>query len=462
MKKIFTSLTLCLAVFTVAAQTVIKEMDGADTRFIPGQYMKNGEAAIYFSSNEYGYSDGQTQYEAQIFDFELKPLKSFYFQILHPYTVTESRASTGTKELTKVTPVERGEIYGFPDVADMEARKAAFISWFYDTNKYLDSSLSIEGLEAVSRIDGTLIRIPLQPNDRYSIPYRQHLKSMEVYFDSSNKYGFNYTYATVVPVCNGEWSKTTWYDVPVSNFCTPRCTDVASMNHWNGGVYLPFSQAFFNDDERFEYVRYKAEIVEGYWGATDIAPMDDDSLHALFGISDSDRDGDGEVDRLMTRFGVKRTGLEVVAEDGTVIYSFPLPETCEDNASIEFFKSDNHILAQVGFNWRNDEGRYVHTVRFYRIDKSAGVPKMIKEENHISLAPNPASKGTPVEINLPASESSRLVRVANMNGARVYATAIAPDATKVMVPTSSLASGMYLISVIENGGVIETCKVIVR
>ena len=117
------SITVC-----ASAQTMVKEMDGANTRFIPGNYMKNGEAAIYFSSDEYGYGNGETSYEAQIYDFELKPLKSFNFQILHPYSVTEQRASSGTKELTKVITQTRSEVMGLPSVSEMDARKDAFIS----------------------------------------------------------------------------------------------------------------------------------------------------------------------------------------------------------------------------------------------------------------------------------------------------------------------------------------------
>ena len=51
MKKL---LSLCL-MFSVSvsafSQILVKEMDNADTRFIPGAYMKNGEAAIYFSQD---------------------------------------------------------------------------------------------------------------------------------------------------------------------------------------------------------------------------------------------------------------------------------------------------------------------------------------------------------------------------------------------------------------------------
>lgn len=56
MKKLFIITIAALASTSAAfAQTLVKEMNDADTRFIPGQYMKNGEAAIYFSEDEYGY-----------------------------------------------------------------------------------------------------------------------------------------------------------------------------------------------------------------------------------------------------------------------------------------------------------------------------------------------------------------------------------------------------------------------
>lgn len=448
------SLPLC-----TSAQTLVKEMNGANTRFIPGKYMKSGEAAIYFSSDEYGYDDGQTQYEAQIFDFELKPLKSFYFQILHPYTVTEQRASTGTKELTKQISQSRNELHGLPAVAEMDARKDAFINWFYDSNKYLDPNITLEGITASCRVHGSTIYIAL-PKNEY-IQYADYLKSTEVYFNENDQWGYIYTYATEVPVCDGEWSTTTWYDVPVSNFCTPRCTDVAGMNHWNGGLFMPFSQTFFNDDDKFEYVRYKAEIAEGYGDLNDVSAAGD-PLQILFGITDNDRDGDGEVDYRSTHFGVRRTGLEVVSEDGTVIYTFPLPETCEGNPGIEFFKSDNHILAQVDFNWRDENDRYMHTVRFYRIDKTSGVAKVIREENHISASPNPVSVGTPVRITVPEGKSPRTLTITTLNGTPVFSKQISPSATDLSIPTHNLTPGIYLFTLTSATHTLATCKILVR
>ncbi len=447
----------------VSAQTMVKEMDGADTRFIPGNYMKNGQAAIYFSSDEYGYTDeGQQMYNAEIYDFELNPLKSFNFQILHPYTIYERRASSGSKELSKVITDSGLDILGLPAVTDMQARKEAFIAFYYDQFKDTNPALTMESLTAGCRVEGSTIYISLPFNKESNYyQYGEYLKTVEVYLDSNDRYGYRYTYAATVPVYNGEWTVATWYDVPMSNFCTPRCTDVAGMNHWNGGVYLPFSQTFFNDDEKFEYVRYNAEIVEGYGDVVHSVDANN-PLYVLFGITENDRDGDGEEDFRSTHFGVKRTALEVVTEDGTTLYTFPLPETCEGNPTIEFFKSDNSILAQIGFNWKDENGRYMHTVRFYRIDKSAGVTKVIREENRMSATPNPVSAGTPIRMTIPDGKGNREVSVNSLNGEQVYSTNVESGITDISIPTQNLLSGIYLFTLTEDGNIIDSCKMIVR
>lgn len=168
-------LTLTLAI-TADAQTMVKEMDNAHTRFIPGAFMKNGKAAIYFSDDEYGYKYDGNKYEAQIFDFDLNPLSSFNFQILHPYTVTEKRKSSGSIVKTKVIKEERMQLSDIvppisdtnelPSTADMESRKSHFINWFYEHNKYADSTLSIESLTSNCYIDGTTIYISANPTGR--------------------------------------------------------------------------------------------------------------------------------------------------------------------------------------------------------------------------------------------------------------------------------------------------------
>lgn len=459
--------TVCAAIcaFGATSQSVVKEMDGANTRFIPGCYMKSGEAAIYFSEDEYGYSDGGTCYEAQIFDFDLNPLKSFYFQIFHPYTVTEARATSGVREKTRVIEDARNMISGLPPVSTMNDRKTSFINWVFESNRHLDPTITLEGLTSGCTVEGTTVYITM-PATQYIGAYSEYLKSVRIYLDESDIFGYKFTYAMQVPVCDGEWTKSTWYDVPVSNFCTPRCNDVGKLNHWNGGVYLPFSQTFFNDDEKFEYVRYTAELAEGKSNpGTDVIAPDSqpDAAEFLFGITPTDRDGDGVEDFRQTYYGIHCTGIEVVSEDGDVIYSFPVPDNCEGKASIEFFKSDSHILAQADFNWYDDEKGHMHTVRFYRIDKNSGVAKIIREENHMSTRPNPVSAGTPVEISLPLQEKGpRTVTVTAMNGTKVLNRTVAPGTPSVSIPTGNLSPGIYLFTLTENGKPAETCRIIIR
>lgn len=452
----------------VSAQTFVKEMNGADTRFIPGQYMKNGEAAIYFSEDEYGYRDGNTKYTAEIYDFELKPLKSFNFPILRPYCKFEERVSTGTQEKSRVIKEERmtiTEADGIPSTSDMEARKNAFINYVYEILKYTDPSVSLALLRDGSRIeDNTVIlNVPFQKGNAW-YRFEEYLKTIEAYLEPSGMWGLAYHYSIQTQKYNGQWSTRIWEEVPISNFCTPHCNDVAKLNDWNGGVYLPFSQTFFNEDEAFEYVRFKAEVAEG--GESKFGSISDGSQSAeelLFGITATDRDGDGEIDYKRTVFGVHYSGLEVVNENNDVLYTFPLPENAEGKPSVQFFKSDNSILAQVDYNWRDDQGSYVHTVRFYRIDKTTGaVAKVVKEENHLTAWPNPASKGTPVVVDLPSSTGERTIRVNALNGSTIMSVKIEADATQVCVPTDALSSGIYLITLTDKGQTSETCKLIVR
>lgn len=470
MKKAFiiTIAAVLVGASVVSAQTLVKEMKGADTRFIPGQYMKNGEAAIYFSDDEYGYKDGGSRYSAEIFDFELKPLKSFNFPILRPYCKFEERASTGTQEKSRVINERRfaiNEADGIPSTSDMEARKNAFINYIYETLRYTDPTVTLASLQNGSRVqdNSVFINVPFQKGNGWH-EFEEYLKTIEAYLEPSGMWGFAYNYSIQIQKYNGEWSTRTWEDVPISNFCTPHCNDVAKLNDWNGGVYLPFSQTFFNDDEAFEYVRFKAEVAEG--GESNFSSVSDGSQSPeeyLFGITDTDRDGDGETDHKRTVFGVHYTGLEVVNENNQVLYTFPMPDNAEGKPSVEFFKSDNSILAQVNYNWHDEQGRYVQTVRFYRIDKSTGgVAKVIKEENHITARPNPASKGTPVVVDLPASTSERTIRVNALNGSTIMSLKIEADETRVSVPTDNLPSGIYLITLYDKGHTTETCKIIVR
>ena len=453
-------LCLSLSVSVCAfSQTLVKEMENADTRFIPGAYMKNGEAAIYFSSDEYGYG---TKGYAQIFDFELKPLKEFSFSYFHPYTVYESRQSTGTKVLTRTLSRETGEwTDGVPSTSDMEARKEAFIQMLYDMESPYMPSLTLDYLRSNARTDGTTVFVgfPIDNNTPYD--FQEYLKSVEYYLLPDNKFGVACNYATTVNTYDGDWQGRQSYDVPVRNLIVAKCYDVANLNDWNGGLWLPFSQTFFNDDEKFEYVRMKAEVTEGSSIPDSSESEGWNEAEFLFGITSSDRDGDGEEDIRSIRYGLHISGIEIVTEDGNIVYSIPLGADCADTPHVEIFKSDNHILAQIEYHWYDSDNKYTRTNRFYRIDKTSGVAKVVREETKVAATPNPAPAGTPVVMTIPEG-SDRRVEVSNLNGAVMASYNVGATSPQVSVPTANLSSGLYLFSVIVDGRMVDTCKIIIR
>lgn len=461
MKKIFLSIiSIFTCVSSVSAQTPIKEMDNADTRFIPGAYMKNGEAAIYFSSNEYGYNEN-SEYTAEIYDFNLNPLKTFSFQRLTPYTKTESRKSMGNMEKTANRSSERGEYYGdIPSISDMDKRKEWYIQRVYDQNAALDPTITLESLTSNTSIRNDTVFIDISASYYKNGYYDQYLKSAFMYFAPSNKWGYYLCYGVTVPVFNGEWETSTSYDTQVGNLCVGRYYDVENLNHWNGGLYLPFSQTFFNDDDKFEYVRYNAEISEG-GGYSFVNPGS--ALNELFGITDNDRDGDGQVDYRSTYYGIHYKGLEVVSEDGNVIYNFPIPDNCYGSINIRFYKSANNILAQAEYSWTDTENNSMKTTKFYRIDKTTGIMNVVKEETRMCAGPNPATQGTPITINMSSSiNGNSTVSVTSVNGTLMYNKSIEPNTTQVVIPTANLNSGVYICTISANGNVVESSKIIIK
>jgi hypothetical protein len=459
---------LCIALGSIGlgavAQTVVKEFTGGavPNRFIPGAYMKNGVAALYTSDNEYGY-DGAREYKAEIFDFELNPLKTFSFKTLQPYTVVESRATTGDIVKTKEIEREIRSLSSLADVSDMEARKTDFANYLCDTMQEFYYSIRGDVINSAT-IDGTTIYVPVPIAEDSYYEYSEYLKSIKAYLKADNTYGYIYQYSITVPKCDGEWATSTTLSDAVSNFYTPHCIDVSNLNDWNGGLYLPFSQTFFNNDEKFEYVRYIAEIAAG-GSADDPASIwsGDDAKKTLFGITDSDRDGDGVEDYKSTFYGIHYKGFEVVAEDGSVLYTFDT-QTTNTNSTIEFYKSDNHILVELWYVWEDESGNNHGATRFYRIDKAAAsAPMLLREEDHVTAAPNPASQGTPIVMTLPSESSkARRVSVTSLNGGKVYDQTVAPGVSQVSIPTSNLSSGMYLFMVTEDGRKIDTCKILVK
>lgn len=463
-----------LSIVSASAQTLVKETENTDTRFIPGQYMKDGKAAIYFSSDEYGYDDN-ADFCAHIYDFDLNPLKTFSFQILTPYTVIEKRQPQGIVEKSKTLGYPITAIEWLPGLDDPENRKSSFLSHIYSRNYFYNNFAGAEFEELLSSnctLNGDTLHIAM-PGFRHETGISGHtnnpnvyLTKVDIYLYPSNEYQYIDIYHAEVQSYTGEWEVETSLDSPECNFTTPRCVDVRNMNHWHGGVYLPFSQTFFNDDEKYEYVRPIAELAEGS-NIQNVYPGVD-LLEALFGITSSDRDGDGEEDYRSTYYDIHYKGYEVADEDGNVLYTFPAPEGCTSKGYIEFYKSDNSILAELGFGWYPDDYQYVHITRFYRIDVNpditTGTPELIHEERRtINPKPNPAPRGTQIIAGLPEGHGSmRYLTVTSMGGATLMTIPVSSQDTSAEIPTDKLPSGMYLVNLTEDGKTDVSCKIIVK
>lgn len=255
-KKIQLLSILLLSSVSIYAQTQIKELNNAASRFIPGTYMKDGSAAIYFSKEEYGYDTSNSK--ATIYDFDLNLKKSFDISTFQPYTITESRATTGTTILRRGNYNRQTILEDAPSCSNMDSRKEFLAQRIYDDNSRYDQTITIESiLNKLTVREDTIFFV--NRNESYDF----YFVEQGLYLAPDNWYGnYNSSYTNEIPVYKGEWSSQTVNATPLRNLYVSHCYDVANLNDWNGGLYLPFSQTFFNDDDKFEYIRYIGEISE--------------------------------------------------------------------------------------------------------------------------------------------------------------------------------------------------------
>lgn len=457
-KKIHLLSILLLSSISIFAQTQIKELNNASSRFIPGTYMKDGSAAIYFSEDEYGYDASNSK--ATIYDFDLNLKKSFDISTFQPYTITESRATTGTTVLRRSNYEQKMTWDEAPSCSDMLSRKQYFAQKIYDDNSRYDPTITVESIlnKLTIRQDSIFF---VSRNEQYSF----YFVEQGLYLAPNNWFGtYSSCYTDEIPVYKGEWSSQTANASPLRNLYVSHCYDVANLNDWNGGVFLPFSQTFFNDDDKFEYIRYIGEISEGGDGSGGNISYEEQNP---FGITSTDRDGDGEVDYRSTFYGVHYKGFEVVTEDGDVLYTFKCPyENVHGDLNILFYKSNDNILVEMNFDridGKDDYGYdiYVNTSIFFRIDKKTNGVTQVKEENNYSIYPNPAKSGTPINVSLPLSNKGRTIEVVNMGGSKVISKKVAPNETTIQIPTSNLNQGAYIIS-LNNGNFVKSKKIIVQ
>lgn len=213
------------------------------------------------------------------------------------------------------------------------------------------------------------------------------------------------------------------------------------------------TQNLFNADKAYEYV----------------VPICQQSVERT---EESDLDGDGEVDQIVTWYGCACPGFKIMQDNGNVVAIVMFDEGYRFNSysilgsyrvlSLVHFENKNYIVADVEKTVGDGETEYASI--FYAITPgdAASIKAVRTERTGLKATPELARKNEMVVVDFSTIENAKLLSVVNGNGQTVMQTPVANGQTSYRLNTSNLPAGLYVVKVDNGKRMTESCKIVVR
>lgn len=212
--------------------------------------------------------------------------------------------------------------------------------------------------------------------------------------------------------------------------------------------YFLITQNLFNADKAYEYV----------------VPICQQSVE---GTNETDLDGDGEVDQIVTWYGYACPGFKIMQDNGNVVATVMFDEGYILNRYDRYlnfvhFENKNYIVANV--QKTGSDGETEHASIFYAIapGDAASIKAVRTERTGLKATPELARKNEMVVVDFSTIENAKLLSVVNGNGQTVMQVPVANGQTSYRLNTSNLPAGLYVVKVDNGKRMTESCKIVVR
>lgn len=216
---------------------------------------------------------------------------------------------------------------------------------------------------------------------------------------------------------------------------------------YDDGSFL-ITQNLFNADKAYEYVVPICQLV-------------------VERTTETDRDGDGEPDQIVTWYGCTYPGFKIMQDNGNVLATIMLDEgyslnTYESDFTFVRFENKNYIVANVQKAGSDGETEFASI--FYAITPgdAASIKAVRTERTGLKATPEFARKNEMVVVDFSTIENAKLLSVVNGNGQTVMQTPVANGQTSYRLNTSNLPAGLYVVKVDNGKRMTESCKIVVR
>ena len=236
----------------------------------------------------------------------------------------------------------------------------------------------------------------------------------------------------------GEWKEKVESEWKESPF---RKMDIVDANTCDNTVSV--SQNIFNEDDSYEWIEDIMEPYEEVYNEVDL-------------------DGDGEIDCKKINHKCRRTGYRIMQDTGNVLAEIKFDEGRFElyRPSIIVVDGKKYLQLQTCDNYESSV-----EVQLYEIiskGSSTSLKKVRTDYGAISASPAIARQNEVVTVDLSSIKEAKLLNVVSGNGQLVLQQNLKAGQNQVLVHTSGLAAGMYVITVSDGKNTTENCKIIVR
>lgn len=217
--------------------------------------------------------------------------------------------------------------------------------------------------------------------------------------------------------------------------------------------YFLITQNLFNADKAYEYV----------------VPI---CQQSVVRTNETDLDGDGEVDQIVTWYGFACPGFKIMQDNGNVFATIMFDEGYRFNSnsirggyrvlSLVHFENKNYIVADVEKTVGDGETEYASIYYAITPGDAASIKAVRTERTGLKATPELARKNEMVVVDFSTIENAKLLSVVNGNGQTVMQTPVANGQTSYRLNTSNLPAGLYVVKVDNGKRMTESCKIVVR
>ncbi len=451
MKKIlFLSLAFSLAHISFAQKTTPRGIyfpdvsgENNNVMVIPKEYAYNNKPLLTFT-------EATNSSHMMIYDENIELIKSFDIDNdkVFSYTLTYQKES---REVNSVTEVILAK-YDF---------NQSFAEWLAQEKLYdssMEQALAItkkENGDSIISVDYSKAKNYYSSNEQMYFGYSYFgMKYPKTYWLASN--GTMAECRASYSVEYSEWEPT-GETVQESYSEILRHIPLYNLNIDNGGgtnvtngTYFEISQTLFNQDEDFEYIIPKLDLVAS--GSSSGSGYIDAEITTGDNIQTTRSTLISEKSQLAL------VGFQIVSSAGNIVKDITF-----DNGFYATYKSyTRYALITIGGNHYLTFSNGNETV-FYKVDnQSTDIKKVKTAKGSMFLQPTITDKNATINVTLgDGNEKGSDIMVTSTSGMMINSINVPAGQTETQMSINA-PSGMYCVSRIQNGKVNDTKKVIVK